>query len=220
MYSTVIYDLDGTLVDSAATVTALLNGLRAECDQPPLAREALTPWLSVGGKALIAAALAIPETSAQPYLDTFRSRYQTLPSDPKTLYPEVHQTLATLKAAGIRLGLCTNKPRPLADKLLNELGLAEYFDATCAGNDLPTTKPHPDNLRACLQALGSHAEESVVVGDSKVDQALAQACGSAFAFFRGGYDDGVDTDACTLTLHGHRDIIGLLLPSQKRPQRE
>lgn len=220
MYSTVIYDLDGTLIDSAATVAALLNELRAECAQPPLAREAYTPWLSIGGRALVAAALEIPESAAQPYLDTFRARYQTLPTDPKTLYPEVRQTLATLKAAGIRLGLCTNKPRPLTDKILKELGLGDYFGASCAGSDLPTAKPHPDNLLACLHALGSLAQESLVVGDSKIDQALAKTCGSAFAFFRGGYDDGVDTDNCALTLQEHRDILELFSPSEKRRQRE
>lgn len=220
MYSTIVYDLDGTLVDSAATVAALLNSLRAERALPPLARGEFTPWLSIGGKALVAAALGIPETDAQPFLETFRARYQIQPTDPATLYPDVCETLSTLKAAGIRLALCTNKPRPLTYKILVETGLGDYFSTVCAGLDLPTGKPHPDNLHACLNALDSSPEEAIVVGDSRVDQVLAEACGVAFAFFRGGYDDGVKPNACALTLQRHTEIFNLFSSIEKRPHRE
>ena len=220
MYSTIVYDLDGTLVDSAATVAALLNGLRAEQALPPLARDDYLPWLSVGGKAMVAAALGIPEGDAQPFLERFRARYQALPTDPETLYPAARETLARLRAAGTRLCLCTNKPRPLAEKVLAETGLGEYFSAVCAGHDLPTSKPHPDNLQACLDALGSHPSERLVVGDSRVDQALAEAGGADFAFFAGGYDDGVRKSACTLTLRHHAEIFNLLPTIEQRPHHE
>lgn len=220
MYSTIVYDLDGTLLDSAATVVALLNALRAERALTPLSRDDYAPWLSIGGTAMVAAALDIPETEANPFLDLFRARYQALPTDPATLYPAVHDTLSELKAQGIRLGLCTNKPRPLTDKILAETGLDAYFAAVCAGLDLPTCKPHPDNLHACLSALGSRPENTIVVGDSRVDQALAQACGAGFAFFRGGYDDGVRRDACALTLRHHAEIFNLFSSIEKRPNSE
>jgi phosphoglycolate phosphatase len=220
MYSTIVYDLDGTLVDSAATVAALLNDLRAEHALPPLARDIYTPWLSIGGKAMVAAALDIPEAKAQPFLDTFRTRYQALPTNPATLYPAVLETLSKLQASGIRLALCTNKPRPLTNKILAETGLRAYFATVCAGLDLPTAKPHPDNLNACLNALDSHPEECIVVGDSRVDQALAEACGASFGFFSGGYDDGVLPEACTLTLRHHADIFNLFSFIEKRPRHE
>lgn len=220
MYSTIVYDLDGTLVDSAATVAALLNGLRAEQALPPLDRNDYTPWLSIGGKAMVAAALEIRETEAQPFLDLFRARYQTLPTDQATLYPAVHETLSKLQAAGIRLALCTNKPRPLTEKILAETGLGVYFSTVCAGNDLPAGKPHPDNLNTCLNVLDSHPEEAIVVGDSRVDQMLANACGVSFAFFQGGYDDGVQSDACTLTFRQHTEIFNLFPSIVKRPHRE
>src|SRR5574343_42736 len=220
MYSTIVYDLDGTLVDSAATVAALLNDLRAERALPALDKSVYTPWLSIGGKAMVAAALVIPETEAQPWLDIFRARYLTLPTDKATIYPSVHHTLATLQAADIRLALCTNKPRPLTDKILAETGLGEYFSVICAGLDLPTSKPHPDNLNNCLEKLNSHPDECIVVGDSRVDQALAQACGASFGFFRCGYDDGVQPEACALTLHHHSEILNLFSSIEKRPCHE
>lgn len=220
MYSTIVYDLDGTLVDSAATVAALLNDLRAERALPPLDKSFYTPWLSIGGKAMVAAALAVPEPEAQPWLDIFRARYLALPTDKATIYPSAHDTLAALQAAGIRLALCTNKPRPLTDKILAETGLGEYFSAICAGLDLPTSKPHPDNLNTCLEKLDSHPSECIVIGDSRVDQALAEACGASFGFFRCGYDDGVLPEACTLTLHHHSEIFNLFSSIDKRPSHE
>jgi len=210
MYSTIVYDLDGTLIDSAATVTALLNDLRAERSLLPLTRLDMTPWLSIGGMSMVAAALNVPVESAQDYLDVFRARYHALPTDPATIYPEVHQTLSALKSRGVRLGLCTNKPRQLTDKILAETGLDAYFEAVCAGLDLPTSKPHPDNLHACLNRLDSPPEEALVVGDSCIDQAIAVACGTGFVFFSGGYDDGVRHERCTLTIQRHAEIFNLI----------
>ncbi|MBU1364335.1 MAG: HAD-IA family hydrolase [Gammaproteobacteria bacterium] len=210
MYSTIVYDLDGTLIDSAATVATLLNDLRAERTLLPLNRDDLTPWLSIGGKGMVAAALSIAEDEAHGYLDVFRARYLALPTDPATLYPDVHKTLSTLKSRGFRLGLCTNKPRQLTDKILAETGLDAYFEAVCAGLDLPTCKPHPDNLHACLNELDSPPEETLLVGDSCVDQALAKACGTGFVFFSGGYDDGVCQENCTLTIQHHAEIFTLI----------
>jgi phosphoglycolate phosphatase len=220
MYSTIVYDLDGTLVDSAATVAGLLNALRTEHGLSPLERCAYTPWLSIGGNAMVAAALGIPESDAPLLLADFRARYEAVPTDPATLYPAVHKTLSKLKAAGIRLGLCTNKPRPLTDKILTDTGLGKYFGTVCAGLDLPTAKPHPENLRVCLKALGSRPESTIVVGDSRVDQLLAEACGTDFAFFSVGYDDGVRQEACTMILQDHEEIYNLFSLIEKRPHRE
>mgnify|MGYP005756079891 CR=1 FL=1 len=220
MYSTIVYDLDGTLLDSAATVVALLNGLRAERAMPPLTRKDCTRWLSIGGKTMVAAALDIPELEAQPFLDTFRARYQALPTDPAILYPAVLDTLSELKTLGVRLGLCTNKPRPLTDKILAETGLGAYFSTVCAGLALPTCQPPPDTLPACRKGRGSRAEDTLVVGDSRVDQTLAETCGTDFCFFSGGYDDGVRQDACTLTLKHHDEILNLYSSIEKRAHHE
>jgi phosphoglycolate phosphatase len=220
MYSTVVYDLDGTLVDSALTVAGLLNGLRAERDLPALPREAYTPWLSIGGCTMVAAALAIEESEAGPLLETFRARYLAQPTDPETVFPEVHATLSQLKRHGIRLALCTNKPRPLTEKVLAETGLAAFFEVICAGNDLATAKPHPDNLNLCLNALNSHAQETIVVGDSRVDQCLAEACGTHFALFSGGYDDGVHLNTHMIKINRHPEILSLFSPIEERPHCE
>lgn len=216
MYSTVVYDLDGTLVDSANTVAALLNGLRAERNLPAKAVADYKPWLSIGGIALVAAAIEISENEAAPFLATFRARYLALPTTPESVFPNVHATLTRLRQAGIRLALCTNKPRHLTEKILVETGLVEFFGVVCAGNDLPKGKPHPDNLYACLNALGSQTTETLVVGDSRVDQCLAEACGTDFAFFSGGYNDGVHLGGNTVKICFHPEILTLVIPSDNR----
>lgn len=220
MYTSIVYDLDGTLLDSGIVVTELLNELRAEHALAPLALADYKPWLSIGGRAMISAALNIDAAACGTALTTFRRRYLERPTDPATLYPAVHDTLALLHANGIRLALCTNKPRQLTDKVLAETGLAIFFTAVCAGNDLPTSKPHPDNLRACLTALDCRAADTLIVGDSRVDQQLAEASGADFAFFSGGYDDGVTLATDTLVLHRHPEILDLITKSKERADRE
>lgn len=210
MYSSIVYDLDGTLIDSAIVVAELLNELRAERALPPLAIEDYKPWLSMGGHAMIAAALHIEEAASESALVTFRRRYFERPTDPATLYPAVPDTLARLKDDGLHLGLCTNKPRALTNKVLAETGLADFFEVICAGNDLTTSKPHPDNLLLCLKALGSRAEVTLMVGDSTVDQRLAAASGARFVFFSGGYDDGVVLGSHTPVIHRHSEIYELI----------
>lgn len=220
MYSTVVYDLDGTLIDSAVAVTALLNDMRAEQALPPLAINDYIPWLSIGGKAMLAAALGISQAAADPWLEDFRARYLNQPTDPATVYPDVHLTLSTLRSADIRLGLCTNKPRALTEKILAETGLDIFFDVVSAGQDLTTSKPHPDNLNICLHSLSSLPKETLVIGDSRIDQRLAEVCGTSFAFFAGGYDDGVQVETCKLTIHHHSEIFKLFSSIEKRPHHE
>lgn len=216
MYSTVVYDLDGTLVDSANTVATLLNGLRAERNLPTKAVSDYKPWLSIGGLAMVAAAMEISENEAAPLLATFRARYLVMPTTSESVFPSVHATLTRLRQAGIRLALCTNKPRHLTEKILVETGLSEFFGVVCAGNDLPKGKPHPDNLYACLNALGSQTTDTLVVGDSRVDQCLAEACGADFAFFSGGYNDGVRLGVNTVTIGFHPEVLPLVIPSDDR----
>ena len=219
-YAAIVYDLDGTLIDSAIVVAELLNELRAERGLPALTMDDYKPWLSIGGRAMVAAALNIHESDATAPLAAFRSRYHQRPTDPSTVFPDVHNTLTTLQRMGLKLGLCTNKPRALTDKVLRETELHDFFTSVCAGNDLPTAKPHPDNLRVCLDALDTVAHDTLVIGDSSVDQQLAHASGADFAFFSGGYDDGVKLTEDTPIIRHHSDVLDLILKPNQRAHHE
>lgn len=205
----IVYDLDGTLIDSAQTVLSIVNEMRFEMGKEPLEKRNLIRWISLGGIELIANALEIEPSVAQRSLDDFRRRYLKYSSREADLYPEVRQTLDALKHSNIDLAICTNKPRNLVEKILSELYLGSYFGHVLAGGDLKTQKPHPQNLLECLGHFQCGPESAILVGDSTVDQEIARSCQVPFAFFRPGYNDGVDLNQVAITLDVHEDLLGL-----------
>jgi phosphoglycolate phosphatase len=202
-----VFDLDGTLVDSAKIVASILNDKRVEMGLPRERVAFFYPWLSLGGDHLVANALSIPREVIQHHLNDFRERYVTQATPPDSVYPGVFDFLTHLTGVGASISICTNKPRNLAEKVLRETGLGQYIDFICAGGDLATQKPHPENLRRCLLQFDSTAESAVMVGDSTVDQKIAAACGVSFCFFSGGYDDGVDQNQVKLSFDAYPQII-------------
>ncbi len=210
MIDCVIYDLDGTLIDSAAVVHSILNRRRAQLNQAPLARHALVPWLSLGGEQLIAAALEVGAEQVEAELRHFREYYAASPTPRGSVYPGVREVLQQLERAGVHLAVCTNKPRSLAKKVLVETELWDHFAFVSAGGDLPVKKPHPQTLEVCLDALGAHPARTLYVGDSSVDQALCQALGVPFVHFLGGYDDGIKAHETCYKINYHHEILPLL----------
>jgi phosphoglycolate phosphatase len=207
MRPAIVYDLDGTLIDSAQIVIEILNSMREERSLLALPGTHFKPWISMGGTAMIGAILEVDASQATALLLDFRSRYLATPTNPSSVFPQVHATLNQLQAFGIPLGLCTNKPRALTEKILAETGLDGHFEVVCAGDDLGTHKPHPNNLQFCLKKLNYLAENTFMVGDSRIDQQLAKACGASFAFYSGGYDDGVVIESHTCVIKDHNDIL-------------
>lgn len=126
------------------------------------------------------------------YLKIFRENYKNRPTPVDSIFDGVRDLLCELSGRQYSLAICTNKPRFLAQKVLKELAIDEFFSVMCADGDLPTKKPNPANLLYCLNAFGISPSQSLLVGDSKVDQDLALACKVPFAWFTAGNDDGVD----------------------------
>lgn len=205
----IVYDLDGTLIDSAKTVLSIVNEMRLEMGKDPLEKRNIIPWISLGGIDLIANALEIESSEAPKSLDEFRRRYSKYPSREEDLYPGARQTLDALLQANYGLAICTNKPRNLVEKILSELSLEAYFGFVLAGGDLTTQKPHPQNLLKCLEHFQCSTKSAILVGDSTIDQQIAHACQVPFALFCPGYNDGVDLDQVAITLDVHGDLLGL-----------
>jgi phosphoglycolate phosphatase len=187
----VSFDLDGTLIDSASTVHQIINTLRNERGLGEISRSELVPLLSIGGEKMIEKTLMTASQETPTMLACFRTRYYNLKTDPGVLYRGAVQVLHELRKEGVKLSLCTNKPRILTRKILKEVGISAYFETICAGDDLPTRKPSPENLKACLEGPVSKYKHIYMVGDSTVDQRLALNAGARFIFFASGYDDGV-----------------------------
>lgn len=196
----VVFDLDGTLVDSAADIAFSLNVFLAEIGRSTLPLEAVTGMIGEGARTLIARALAA--TGAVPSADEvqaltrrFLDLYEAAAADRTTAYPGVASTLRHLQASGLRLGLCTNKPERATRLLLAALELDPLFDVVVGGDTLAgVLKPDPRPLLHALDALGATAEQAVMVGDSLIDVASARAAGLRVLIRRGGYARGPAED--------------------------
>ncbi len=206
----VVYDLDGTLIDSASIVSSILNGFRRGLGKVELCEKAFYPWLSLGGMELVKNALDVDNTLSADYLIKFRKMYLELATDKDSVYEGVFDCLDHLKNSHYHLALCTNKPRNLTEKVLFDTGLAKYFDCVNAGGDLPQKKPHLSNLVYCQDYFSLQRDEVVFIGDSTIDQELARNANVPFIFFESGYDDGVSIDGISARISNHIDFINLI----------
>ena len=206
----IIFDFDGTLVDTAKVVLQILNQMRYEVGLLNLQYQDLIPWISLGGFQLISNAMELPEQVCEQHLIEFRRRYLLEKSTKADVYPGVFDAIDACLQKDYALCICTNKPRVLVEKILIETGLDHYFDFICAGDDLPTKKPHPENLKKCLEYFGVSSNSAIMVGDSSVDSQLAMNAGVNFAFFLNGYDDGVILQEKDLSFSNHAQLSEIL----------
>jgi phosphoglycolate phosphatase len=208
---TVLFDLDGTLLDSAPLVGRILNGMRESQRLAPLSLNSYRQWISLGAADLVGNAMEAEARSVATLVQEFRRRYLELPTPMNTLFPGVTETVAALAASGIRLGICSNKPEHLCRKVLLETGMSDYFGSVVGGDTVSQPKPHRQPLDHALKVLGATAPSAILVGDSTVDQRAAHAAQLPFVFFTGGYDDGVDVSAaysCIDVVTQVRNIVG------------
>jgi phosphoglycolate phosphatase len=182
-----LFDLDGTLVDSAGGIATALSLVREERGAGPIDADTVRPWISLGADVLVARALG--ESAQEPAADLarFRAILADLPTDPNCLYPEVEKTLDALARAGFAMAVLTNKPEGLSRGLLADLDLATKFVTVVGGDTTAFAKPDPAPMRHVLSALQARPEQAMLIGDSAVDAAAARAFGMPFLLFEGGY---------------------------------
>jgi phosphoglycolate phosphatase len=185
-----LFDLDGTLVDSVPDLAAAVNGVLAELGRPPLGLPQVTSMVGDGTSALVERALAASgagDTPLRAAHDRFLALYEADPTRLTRPYPGVPAVLEELAAAGWRLGVCTNKPERATRAVLAGLDLERFFAVVLGGDSGPTRKPDPGPLRAALGRLGSEPGNAAMIGDHRNDVAAAQAAGMPVAFARYGY---------------------------------
>jgi phosphoglycolate phosphatase len=211
----IIFDLDGTLIDSAGDLCVALNALLAEFGRAPLTLSAVRPMIGDGVGMLVDRGLA-----ARPGAPVDRDRavarfleiYRGAPAARTTLYPGVAETLGRLAQSGATLALCTNKPEAITRVVLGALGLDGFFSRIVGGDTLPWRKPDPRPLTTIVEACGATAEAVLFVGDSEVDAAAAAAAGIPFVLMTYGYHRSpVATIACRAALDHFADLIPLAM---------
>jgi phosphoglycolate phosphatase len=184
----IIFDLDGTLVDSAPDIHAAVSAMLAAEGHVSPDLATVTSFVGNGLPVLVSRVIAycgLDPAQHERLTRATLSYYNAAPADLTRPYAGVVAALETLQTAGHALGLCTNKPEIPARLVLDQLGLARFFGAVVGGDSLPVAKPDPAPLHACIGLLGGGA--TIYVGDSEVDAATAQAAGVPFALFTEGY---------------------------------
>ncbi|HSM32419.1 MAG TPA: phosphoglycolate phosphatase [Woeseiaceae bacterium] len=188
----VVWDLDGTLVDSAADIAASLNRLLAETGLETLDETRVRDMIGEGVAVLIRRGFgARGVTPDRKRLEHLVGRFLAIYSEAATasthLFPDAREVLEALGDAGLRQAICTNKPEAITRQVLSGFGIAEHFSVVVGGDTLPRNKPDPLPLRTALAGLGVTPEQALMVGDSSIDVLMAHAAGVHVAFVTFGY---------------------------------
>jgi phosphoglycolate phosphatase len=191
-------------------VNLMLDGLGCA----PLSLPEIRSMVGDGASALIARALAARQcVTADPAaaLALFLKYYEAEPTAFTRTFPDVHATLERLRAHGLMLALCTNKPARLTGVILERLEIEQYFVRVIAGDSLPFRKPDPRALLAVLTGFDTPSAATIMVGDSEVDAATAQAAGVPFILMTYGYHRGpIDGISSIATLDHFHELATLL----------
>jgi 2-phosphoglycolate phosphatase len=192
---TVLFDLDGTLADTAPDLAQALNTVLAENGHPPLPYDRIRAEASYGGRGLIHLAFGLEPGDAdydrlrQRFLDLYREHL----CEHTTIFPGMEPVLAELKRRGIVWGVVTNKPAYLTDPLLQQMGLADAAACIISGDTTANSKPHPEPLLHACRLAGSNPDQCLYVGDAERDIRAGRLAGmqtlaACFGYIRQGDD--------------------------------
>jgi phosphoglycolate phosphatase len=193
MVNAILFDLDGTLVDTAPEIADAVNATLTRMGLPAVAEDQVRGWIGDGARALLARALdqaGAPASAAQTAWDDFALAYAERCGQRSTVHEGARALLTRLRAQGMRLAVLTNKEARFAHRVLAAHDLIEPFDLIVAGDTLPVKKPHPDVVHHALAALGVGADEALLIGDSATDVRTARAAGIAVWLVTHGYPQG------------------------------
>ncbi|HEV8392519.1 MAG TPA: phosphoglycolate phosphatase [Dongiaceae bacterium] len=208
--NTLVFDLDGTLVDSAPDIAAAVNALFAELGLPAVDLALVRSMIGDGAPVLLGRALAhvgAAQTAAD-LMPRYSVHYAENAVNLTVLYPQVVETLTSLHEAGYRLGVCTNKPIGPTRAVLAAFGLDAMMGAVIGGDSLPQRKPEPEPLLSVIRTLGGTPDSAVMIGDSAVDIACAEAAGVPAIIIPSGY--GMTPPQAKITAAGFADLARVI----------
>ena len=188
----IIWDLDGTLVDSAPDLATALNTLLNEQGQHGHTVESVRPMIGAGVAKLIergfrATGAPLDEAGRDELVPRFMEIYTACATDETRLIPQAREILNHFYHAGFRQGLCTNKPHGVTMQILNALDIAGFFGSVVGGDSTSEKKPHALPLQTCMEQLNVCPSVSIMIGDSAADVGAARAAGVPVILVPDGY---------------------------------
>ncbi len=210
-YQAYLFDLDGTLVDTAPDIDAALNFALEQAGLKSVSEDLTRHWVGHGSKILITEALDYLNVSRDPdgLLGDFIEYYENNIANSSLAYPLVVNTLQALVNRGAKLAVVTNKLTKLTTLLLQNLDLDQYFETIVCGDSTSHPKPSPEPVFLAMEKLGVSKLETLFVGDSVTDANAAANAGVKMVCMKNGYNHGVDVS--TLNCAGVIDSFDQLL---------
>ena len=192
--ATLVFDLDGTLVDSAPDLVAATNHALADLGLEPIAAETLRGTIGFGARRMILEGLnqtdrTLPEAEVDRLLARFLAYYEPNIARESRPFDGVVAALESFRSRGARLAVCTNKRLALATHLLAELNLDGLFDAVAGRDSFPVFKPHPDHVLGAIRMAGGDPRHAVMIGDTVIDVSAAKAAAVPAVVCTFGYSD-------------------------------
>lgn len=182
-----IFDLDGTLMDTRRDIATAVNLMRKHYGLAPLPVDTITGYVGDGIHVLVRRSLTdAPGTDLDDATRACRLHYGEHLTDETTLYPGVRDGLEALRRAGFALAMVSNKPKDPCVRLLEHFRIAQLFDCVLGGGDTEKPKPHPDPLLAAMQATNADPAASWMIGDHKTDLEAARRAGLRSIFLTHG----------------------------------
>ena len=216
----ILFDLDGTLINSAPDLALAVNHMLETLDRDMFSEDIIDGWVGNGALMLVQRALSgqrtvdgsLDNVLVQYALDIFLAYYAKNLCNETVPYPHVKTTLNTLQAKGYSLSIVTNKPFAFVEPILEVLGMNGLFELILGGDSLPLKKPDPAPLLHVSEKLGISVDKCVMIGDSKNDILAANACGMQSVGVTYGYNYGEDIGVHnpTVIINDFSELLELL----------
>lgn len=204
-FDLILFDLDGTLIETAPEIADAVNDTLRHFNLPEVAQQQVNDWIGHGTRELLiqalaqsgktdAAAVRASDRLTQIAAD-FDQHYQARCGTRSRLYPTVRETLQALRQGGVKLAVVTNKESRYTATVLAAHQLAPLFDRVVSGDTLPSKKPDPAGIESCLTQFGVARQRALFVGDSSIDVATARNAGVTVWALPYGYNMGQPIEA-------------------------
>lgn len=208
---TVVFDLDGTLVDTAPDLHASLNHCLTAAGYEAVPFEAVRGMIGEGAKAMIRKGLSWNgadenNVDIEPMWEAFLDHYRKNICRLSRPFPDAVEVVDDLLAKGAICAVCTNKTQKLAEAVLEELALSTRFAAIVGADSVPAKKPNGDHILRTVGLAHGDKERAIMIGDSLTDERAARDAGLPFVFVTFGYGPGPESDLGPMTVSSYRDV--------------